>query len=399
MMLEKDVERGSLSSGCDLLDLVVGGGVRYGYPVGKVINIVGDSSSGKTFLACELMAAAYHALGERLRWTYDDAESGFSFDTEELYGFPVLPPEEERVKSETVEEWYCHVREFAESLKKNEIGIYVLDTLDGLSSKQIQERGDDRYKAYQKGKKYETGSYQLESAKFLSQEFFKNLTSLIEQTNVLLVVISQTRDDITSMFKKQTRSGGRALDFYAHSCLWLAKSQVVKKKGRAVGIVVKAKVMKSKTPRPYRWCYFPLTFDYGLDNVGANVDFLYDLRTETGELKSASETLRWSEGGREANPKALVEFIKERGKEDAFKEARKGRGSLTGAKAITEWISSDPALLAEFEKEFGVAMKREDLIDWIERNSKQGELTEKVRAKWEEIEREIRSVRAKRYGE
>jgi RecA/RadA recombinase len=398
MMLEQVQERGTFSTGCDLLDLVVGGGLRYGYRIGSIINIVGDSSSGKTFLACELIAAAYHRLKDKLKWVYDDAESGFTFDTERLYGFKVLPDEEDRVKSETVEEWYCHVREFAESLKEDEKGIYVLDTLDGLSSRQIQERGDERFKAYKKDKKFEKGSYQMDSAKFLSQEFFKNLTGLIEQKNILLVIISQTRDDINSMFNTQTRAGGKALNFYAHTCLWLYKSQGITAKGIAVGEVVKAKTKKSKTPRPFRSCYFPLIFDYGLDNVGSNVDFLFDLRTPEGDMRGSSESLRWTDGGKEMTPKSIVEFIKEHGKEDVYRQVKKDRGGMTGVKALTEWISSDEELSHAFEDEFGIAMKRKDLIDWIEKNSKQEELTRRVREKWEKIEQEIRSTRPKKYA-
>jgi len=397
MMLMQEKERGSFSTGCDLLDLVVGGGLRYGYPIGRIINLVGDSSSGKTFLACELVAAAYHCFKDKLKWVYDDAESGFTFDTEQLYGFKVLPDEEDRVKSETVEEWYCHVREFAESLKADEKGIYILDTLDGLSSRQIQERGDKRFSAYQKDKKFEQGSYQMESAKFLSQEFFKNLTGLVEQKNILLVVISQTRDDIGSMFNTQTRAGGKALNFYAHTCLWLYKAHNIIKKGRPVGEVVKAKTKKSKTPRPFRSCYFPLIFDYGLDNVGSNVDFLFDLRTETGELSSSSAALRWSPG-EEITPKVLVEFIKSKGKEDLYREAKKTYTNLAGVKGLTEWIVKDVEMREDFEKTFGVAMKREDLITWIENNSKQEELRDRVRAKWEEIESAIKTVRPRRYG-
>ena len=65
------------STGSDLLDLVAGGGV----PWGKMVNIVGDKSTGKTLLMSELIACAHSKYGERLRWHYDDAEAGYSFNS------------------------------------------------------------------------------------------------------------------------------------------------------------------------------------------------------------------------------------------------------------------------------------------------------------------------------
>jgi recombination protein RecA len=385
------------STGLTLLDLVVGGGEGMGYPTGKIVNIVGDSSSGKTFLACELIAAAHYMHGDKVRWVYDDAESGFTFDTEKLYGFKVIPDEETRVKSRTVEKWACNYRTFLDSLEGDQIGIYVLDTLDGLSSRQIHEQFEARYAAHKKGTEYKKGSFQMEAAKFLSQEFFKELTALTEEKNVLLVVISQVRDKIGSLFPQQERAGGKALDFYAHTALWLAHMKDITRKERPVGVVVKARTKKSKTPRPRRSCFFTLLFDYGADNTGSNLDFLFNLRTEQGELSSTSKSIQWSEESKEVTPKVLVQFIKEHGKEELFKEAKKER-SMEGIKSITSWIFDDPELKSLYEDEFGISMGRGELINWIEENGKQEELASRVSTLWESIEQEIRTKRLRKYS-
>ena len=385
----------TFSTGCDLLDLVVGGGERHGYPAGRIINLVGDRSSGKTFLACELIAAAFHQWGERFRWVYDDAESGFTFNTERLYGFHIMPVEEEkRTKSRRVEAFSCNFREFLNSLGPKELGVYTLDTLDGLSSKQIHDIAKKRFENFKEGKDMEKGSYQMEAPKFLSQEFFKETTAEAEEKKALLVIISQVRDKIDSMFNEQTRSGGRAMDFYAHTCLWLSTAQKIVRKGRVVGVVVKAYTKKSKTPRPFRSCFFTLLFDYGLDNVGTNVDFLYDLRTEKGELRN-STSLQWSDSAVEKTPKALVEFVRGQGREEEYKVAKKEL-KLEGVKKISEWIISTD-MKAAFEAQFGICMDRNDLIDWIEENHKEAELTQKVRAKWEMIEDSIKTERPPKY--
>jgi RecA/RadA recombinase len=77
-------------------------------------------------------------------------------------------------------------------------------------------------------------------------------------------------------FEKFSRTGGKALDFYCHTVLWLANINKLKKKGRSVGVTIKAKTTKSKTPRPYREIFFPILFDYGIDSVTASMDFLFD---------------------------------------------------------------------------------------------------------------------------
>ena len=75
-----------------MFDLVTGGNKNvFGVPAGRFINIVGDKSAGKTFLSNEFIAWAYHNLGKDFKWVYDDCESGYSFDTQSLYGFDIMP--------------------------------------------------------------------------------------------------------------------------------------------------------------------------------------------------------------------------------------------------------------------------------------------------------------------
>lgn len=295
-------------TGSLLLDLVVGGGVGLGLPAGKIINIVGDKSSGKTFLACEIVANAYHSYKDKVKFIYDDAESGFGFNTKNLYGFDI---EEFKIKSKTVEELFCNVKDFINKLKKDEFGIYVLDSLDGLSSSQLIEIGEERYKLFKQNKEYDKGSYQMEFAKFLSQEFFRNLTGEIDDKNILLVIISQIRTDVSPMsFKKWTRAGGKALDFYAHTVLWLKNLRTIEKKGADIGVIIQAKTEKSKTPRPYRQCIFPIYFNYGIDDIGSCIDYLYQLRSEkTGELSSKREKIKFDD--KEFTRDELIKFIED----------------------------------------------------------------------------------------
>jgi len=334
-------------TGSDLMDIQVGGGVTKGYPAGRIINIVGDKSSGKTFMAIEVIVAAYYKYKERMKWVYDDCESGFSFDTKKLYGVEIMPlDQKKRTKSKTVESAYCNIRLFLESLKDNELGIYVIDSLDSLNDKEGEKIADEQFTKFKKRKlspqekeDKEKGSYRMAKPKYLSNTFFPSLSDLIEKKNALLIIISQVRCNLDPMsFEKYTRAGGKAMDFYCHTVLWLASVEDIIKKGIPVGAVTKAKNAKSKTPRPRRSVFVKLLFDYGIDNIQSNVDYLYDILTPRGKLIK--------------NPSG-------------------------------EWD--------------GENMSRLNLIKYIEEHKLEKELKKRTAEKWEAIEESVKSKRTPKY--
>lgn len=385
-----------MPTGCDLLDLVVGAGQGEGYPSGKIINAVGDKSSGKTFLACEVIAACKNKFGNKLKWIYDDCESGFSFDTERLYGFEIMPKKvEERTKSESVEEAYCNIRKFAEGLSKEQFGIYIVDSLDGLTSEESDELADERFKAFKSNAKFKKGSYKMGKAKYLSQEFFPQLADLIEKKNMLLIIISQVRDNIDPMsFDRYARAGGKAMDFFCHTVLWLANVHRLKRKGRAVGVTIKAKTTKSKTPRPYREVFINLLFDYGIDNISTNVDFLYDFLTNTG-LLGKNCNAQWE--GKECNLRNLKQFLIDNKIEDYY---RQNVFKKLKVDEVVEWLSNNEniRLKNKYAKEFCAQMSRDDLIQFIYENKLEETLKRKVVEKWEMIETSVRTNRLPKYA-
>ena len=383
-------------TGCKLLDMVVGGskGV-YGFPSGKFINIVGDKSAGKTFLSNEIIAWAYYNMDrKKFRWVYDDCESGYSFDTMTMYGFDIMP--EEPVHSTTVEEAFCNITNFCDSLKKDQFGIYVLDSLDGLTSSEQDERAEERLKAFNNDKTYDKGSYGMGKQKYLSQEFFPQLCSNIQDKNVLVIIISQVRENVDMFsFEKFTRSGGKAMDFYAHTVLWLATCQKIMKRDRSVGVVVKAKVTKSKTPRPFRDCFFSFLYDYGLDGIGTSVDYLYDLRTPKGDLTTKAKALQWGETDLDFDK--LKKFLDDNDLYDKYENSKHYDGKCE-AETMFDFIQSKKSYREMYSDSFGSSMGRDELIGWIEDNDKVDELDSKVEDKWEDIESSIKSNRRKKYS-
>jgi hypothetical protein len=162
--------------------------------------------------------------------------------------------------------------------------LYVVDSLDSLSDTKEMARKDDE------------DSFGAAKAKKIS-EGFRKIIRRIEEKQVLLVVISQLRDNIGAMYGAKTkRSGGRALDFYASHILWLAEIGKSKKTingvERVVGINVKATCKKNKVGMAYRECAFTLVFGYGIDDVSANVEWLLTVAGGAAVLESLRLTAK-----------------------------------------------------------------------------------------------------------
>ena len=393
------------TTGLDLLDLVVGGGEGMGFPGGYIVNFVGDKSAGKTALAIETLVANKVKIGKAFHPNHDDAESGCTFDTKRMYNVDLYGDKEPR-KSKTVEEMDANIGLWLEELGKKGLGIYVVDSLDGLSDEDKEERAEARMDLMEKGKTVkDPGTYGAGAPKFLSQEFFKTKAAALQDKDALLIIVSQVRENLNAgMFgKKLKRSGGKALDFYCHTCLWLSTVRKITRKvgdeSRVVGVVVEAKTDKSKTPRPYRSCRFSFYFDYGLDNIGTNLDYLFDLRGDDGDLTKDAQAVAWK--GKAAGLGELLEWLR---KEDLYEVAKAAKKEETGRAQLTvdwigEWIRGNDDRKAKFEEEFGVSMTRDALIQLIETTpAMQEELRARVIAKWEATEKSVASNRRPKYG-
>jgi RecA/RadA recombinase len=387
-------------TGNTILDLLVGGstGVK-GFPAGRFINICGDKSAGKSFICTELIASAYHVFSKKVfKWVYDDCESGYSFDTKKLYGFDIM---QNAIVSQTVEEAFINISNFANSLKDTQCGIYVLDSLDGLTSTEQDKQAEARIKAANKGKEYDVGTYGMGKAKYLSREFFPQLCNLLKDKNILVVIVSQIRQNITPFsFEKYVRSGGKALDFYGHTVLWLATLKKIKSNNRVVGVVVKAKTTKSKTPRPFREGNFSIIFDYGVDNIGSNIDYLFDLRGDSGELLAKSKSIAWGSDKKQttATVKKFLSGItvgKKNNKMTAYEAVGIKRPTLED---MLSFIDSNPDIKADYVSICGETFNRTSLIEHIENNQLEDILEDRVVEKWELLEQSISSNRKPRYA-
>lgn len=265
--LAKDLD--FISSGCVLLDEALGGG----WVEGRIANLVGDRSSGKTLLAIEACAnfARKHPTEGKIR--YGEAEAAFDKGYAGALGMPLSMVEftEGDTELNTVEDFYKDIVKFIDA-RKGKPGLYVLDSLDALSDEAEQ------------GRELNEGTYGANKAKMMGQ-IFRRIVRKLERSRVSLIVISQLRDKIGVTFgETKTRSGGRALDFYATHIVWLAQVQRLKKTSggveRPYGVSVRASIKKNKVGMPYREVDFPILFGYGVDDLTAGVEWLIEVKAD-----------------------------------------------------------------------------------------------------------------------
>lgn len=255
-----------INTGCTLLDCSLGGG----WPLGRVSNVVGDKSTGKTLLAIEGIvnfAIAY----PKGKIFYRESESAFSNSYAKGLGMPV-----ERVdfggKGEffTVEAVFRDLEKQLDVLqKKGTEGLYVLDSLDALSDEAELTRDMGQ------------ASYGTGKAKAMS-EMFRRIVQKIEASKMHFMIISQVRDNIGATFgRKYKRSGGHALDFYASHVVYLSHIKTIKRTlhgvKRPVSVLIKAKCDKNKISLPFRECQFEIQFAFGIDDLSACVDWLEEV--------------------------------------------------------------------------------------------------------------------------
>ena len=276
-----------------------------------MINIVGDSSAGKTFLALTILAeCAYDPSLSGHRLIYDDAESANSFNMRKLFGQKAEERIDTSIQSATVQDWKKHMIQL---VQEGQPFVYVLDSYDSLTSDEAIDRALKAAKTGEEG-----GSYKTEKARIGGEVAALTVTDMAE-TGSILIVVSQTRDNIGVLFgEKKTRSGGHWLQFYSTHVLWLAvvtKETVTLKRGgketkREIGVQTRVRVKKNKLTGKVRDCNLHIYYDYGVDDVRSNIEFMleYGFWTETKKRISAPE---FDQHG--VSRAQLVEYIEENG--------------------------------------------------------------------------------------
>ena len=262
-----------ISTGSTLLDLAITGGrVRGGgMPGGILVEVFGPSGSGKTVLLCELAGAMQRRGGQVM---FNDPEARlnkqfarqFDLDTTEIdYSTP-----------DTVPQVFSAVRKW-EPEPKNEIHGVFADSLAALSTglEMDNDEGD---------------KMGMRRAKEFSEELRKTCR-IITQKNLLMVCSNQIRQNAgAGQFEPKYKSpGGEATGFYASLRLrtfqpekiWKKLTVAGKETKRVIGVKTKIEVFKSTIWKPYRTAPLTILFDYGVDDVRQNLQFIKDYTKAT----------------------------------------------------------------------------------------------------------------------
>ena len=311
--IEKDFGKGSIMrmssdtvadvpvipTGSITLDMALGVG---GYPKGRVIEIFGPESSGKTTLAIHAIAEAQKSGGIA---AFIDAEHAFDPYYAQKLGVDVdnllvsQPDNGEQAL------------EIADTLiRSSAIDIIVIDSVAALTPK-AEIEGD-------------MGDSKMGLQARLMSQALRKLTASISKTKTVCIFINQLRDKIGVVYgNPETTTGGNALKFYASVRIDIRRSSVIKDGEEQLGTRTKVKVVKNKVAPPFKKAEFDIMFGEGISKLGEIIDLGVDF-----------------------------EIIKKSGSWFSYGDRKIGQGR----DAVKEALKNDAALLEEIELRVRAAM-------------------------------------------
>jgi recombination protein RecA len=255
-----------IPTGCLSIDAALGVG---GFPRGRVIEVYGPESGGKTTLTLQVIAEAQKLGGQA---AFIDAEHALDpiyarrlgVDVDNLL---VSQPDHGEQALEIAQEL----------IRSNAVDIVVIDSVAALVPKAELE-GD-------------MGDPSMGLQARLMSQALRKLTAIVSKSRTCLIFINQIREKIGVMFgNPETTTGGRALKFYASMRVDIRRIQAIKDGDRVVGSRTRAKIVKNKVAAPFREAEFDILYGEGISREGD----LIDLGVDKGVLEKAGTWISYA---------------------------------------------------------------------------------------------------------
>ena len=334
----------AIPTGSMTLDMALGIG---GVPRGRIVEIYGPESSGKTTVALSIIAQAQKMDGEV---AFIDVEHALDPVYAKALGVNIdnllvsQPDSGEQAL------------EIAEALiRSGAIDVIVLDSIAAMTTRAEIDG--------------EMGDLHVGQLARLMSQAMRKLTAAISKSNCVAIFINQVREKIGVMYgNPETTPGGRALKFYASVRIEVRKGEVIKSGNEIIGADTKCKVVKNKVAPPFKECHFDMMYGQGISRTGE----VLDLAVELDIIKKGGSWFSYNDQklgqGRDnvkellKNDEALMKEIEEQilARKDEIlnapvkkdKKAKDAADDSTSGEEITEKPASSDDILADIDEDF-----------------------------------------------
>ena len=304
----------AIPTGSMTLDMALGIG---GVPRGRIVEIYGPESSGKTTVALSIVAQAQKAGGEA---AFIDVEHALDPVYAQALGVNI---ENLLVSQPDSGE---QALEIAEALiRSGAIDVIVLDSIAAMTTRAEIDG--------------EMGDLHVGQLARLMSQAMRKLTAAISKSNCVAIFINQIREKIGVMYgNPETTPGGRALKFYASVRIDVRKGEVIKSGTDIIGATTKCKIVKNKVAPPFKECEFDLMYGSGISRTGEVLDLAVDL-----------------------------DIIKKGGSWFSYKDQKLGQGRDN----VKELLQNDEKLMKEIEEQ--ILAHKDELANAAPKKSKPAE--------------------------